>query len=211
MVTIKDSLTIAIAKGRLGKKGLDLFKDTEYEIVMEEDSRKLVFNNRNKKINFIFVKPCDVVTYVEKGVADLGIVGKDTILEDNKDIYEVLDLDFGKCRFVVAGFEDQELVKKNDVLRIATNYPSYVDSVFQNKRQKIEIIKLGGAVELAPLMGLSEVIVDIVETGTTLKDNGLVILEELDPISARLIVNKVSYRFKYDEIQKIEKVLGGNR
>ena len=204
-----DRLTIAIAKGRLGNKGLELFKDTEYEIVIKENSRKLVYNNENKKINFIFVKPCDVVTYVEKGVADMGIVGKDTILEENKDIYEVLDLDYGNCRFVVAGFEDQNLVKKNEVLTIATNYPSYVESVFKDKNQQIEIIKLGGAVELAPLMGLSEVIVDIVETGSTLKDNGLVVLEELDPISARLIVNKVSYRFKYDEIRKIERILGG--
>ena len=204
-----DRLTIAIAKGRLGNKGLELFKDTEYEIVIKENSRKLVYNNANKKIDFIFVKPCDVVTYVEKGVADMGIVGKDTILEENKDIYEVLDLDYGNCRFVIAGFEDQNLVKKNEVLTIATNYPSYVESVFKDKNQQIEIIKLGGAVELAPLMGLSEVIVDIVETGSTLKDNGLVVLEELDPISARLIVNKVSYRFKYDEIRKIERTLGG--
>ena len=204
-----DRLTIAIAKGRLGNKGLELFKDTEYEIVIKENSRKLVYNNANKKIDFIFVKPCDVVTYVEKGVADMGIVGKDTILEENKDVYEVLDLDYGNCRFVIAGFEDQNLVKKNEVLTIATNYPSYVESVFKDKNQQIEIIKLGGAVELAPLMGLSEVIVDIVETGSTLKDNGLVVLEELDPISARLIVNKVSYRFKYDEIRKIERTLGG--
>ncbi len=204
-----DRLTIAIAKGRLGKEGLKLFEGTEYEIIMEEDSRKLVYNNANKKIDFIFVKPCDVVTYVEKGVADIGIVGKDTILEDDKDVYEVLDLDFGRCRFVIAGFEDQNLVKKNEILTIATNYPSYVESVFKDRGQQIEIIKLGGAVELAPLMGLSEVIVDIVETGSTLKDNGLVVLEDLDPISARLIVNKVSYRFKYDEIRKIEKILGG--
>lgn len=204
-----DRFTIAIAKGRLGQQGLELFKDTEYEIIMEEGSRKLVYNNANKNIDFIFVKPCDVVTYVEKGVADLGIVGKDTILEENKDIYEVLDLHFGNCRFAIAGFEDQSLVKKNEVLTIATNYPSYVESVFENRGQQIEIIKLGGAVELAPLMGLSEVIVDIVETGNTLKANGLVILEELDHISARVIVNKVSYRFKYDEVKKIEKVLGG--
>lgn len=204
-----DRLTIAIAKGRLGKVGLKLFEGTEYEIIMEEDSRKLVYNNANKKIDFIFVKPCDVVTYVEKGVADIGIVGKDTILEDDKDVYELLDLEFGRCRFVIAGFEDQNLVKKNEILTIATNYPSYVESVFKDRGQQIEIIKLGGAVELAPLMGLSEVIVDIVETGSTLKDNGLVVLEDLDPISARLIVNKVSYRFKYDEIRKIEKILGG--
>ncbi|SEK17756.1 ATP phosphoribosyltransferase [Carnobacterium iners] len=206
-----ETLTIAIAKGRLGKKGLKLFEETEYAIEMEEDSRKLIFNNANKTINFIFVKPCDVVTYVEKGVADMGIVGRDTILEENKDIYEVLDLKYGKCKFVVAGFENQDLVKKNEVLKIATKYPSYVYSIFEDRGQKIEIIKLGGAIELAPLMGLSEVIVDIVETGTTLKDNGLVVLEELDPISARLIVNKVSYRFNYEEIQKIEKVLGERR
>lgn len=204
-----DRLTIAIAKGRLGQKGLELFAGTEYEIIMEENSRKLVYTNANKKIDFIFVKPSDVVTYVEKGVADMGIVGKDIILEDGKDVYEIMDLNFGKCRFVIAGFEDQNLVKKNQVLTIATNYPSYVEGIFKDKNQQIEIIKLGGAVELAPLMGLSEVIVDIVETGSTLKDNGLVVLEELDPISARLIVNKVSYRFKYDEIRKIEKILGG--
>lgn len=206
-----DKLTIAIAKGRLGKRGLKLFEDTEYEALIEEGSRKLVFSNKDKSVDFILVKPCDVVTYVERGVADIGIVGKDTILEDNKDIYETLDLDFGNCRFMVAGFEDQSLVKKNDILRIATNYPSYVKSVFENRGQRIEIIELGGAVELAPLMGLSEVIVDIVETGSTLKANGLVVLEELDPISARLIVNKVSYRFKYDEIKKIEKVLGESK
>lgn len=206
-----ETLTIAIAKGRLGKKGLKLFEETEYAIEMEEDSRKLIFNNAKKTINFIFVKPCDVVTYVEKGVADMGIVGRDTILEENKDVYEVLDLNYGKCKFVVAGFENQDLIKQNDILKIATKYPSYVDSVFKSRGQKIEIIKLGGAIELAPLMGLSEVIVDIVETGTTLKDNGLVVLEDLDPISARLIVNKVSYRFNYEEIQKIQKVLGERR
>ena len=204
-----DQLTIALAKGRLGEKGLQLFKDTDYEIIREQGSRKLIYNNANNKINYIFVKPSDVVTYVEKGVADLGIVGKDIILEDNKDIYEVLDLNFGNCRFAIAGFEDQSLVKKNEVLRIATKYPSYVESVFKDRGQRIDIIKLGGSVELAPLMGLSDVIVDIVETGSTLKDNGLVILEELDPISARLIVNKVSYRFKYDAIQKLENILGG--
>lgn len=204
-----NKITIAIAKGRLGGKGIELFKDTEYEIIMEEDSRKLVYSNRDENVDFIFVKPSDVVTYVERGVADLGIVGKDTILEDNKDIYEVLNLDYGHCRFAIAGFEDQNLIKKNEVLTVATNYPSYVESVFKEKGQQIEIIELGGSVELAPLMGLSEVIVDIVETGTTLKANGLVVLEELDQISARLIVNKVSYRFKFEEVKKIEKILGG--
>lgn len=204
-----DNITIAIAKGRLGEKGLELFKNTDMAIVRDEDSRKLVFKNSQGNTTYIFVKPADVVTYVEKGVADLGIVGKDIILEENKDVYEIMDLDYGKCRFVIAGFKNQYDTKKNDVLRIASKYPQYVQSVFENRDQRIEIIKLNGSVELAPLIGLSDVIVDIVETGNTLRDNGLEILEELDNISARLVVNKVSYRFKYETIQKIEKILGG--
>lgn len=204
-----DNITIAIAKGRLGEKGLELFKNTDMAIVRDEDSRKLVFKNSQGNTTYIFVKPADVVTYVEKGVADLGIVGKDIILEENKDVYEIMDLDYGKCRFVIAGFKNKYDVKQNDVLRIASKYPQYVQSVFENRDQRIEIIKLSGSVELAPLIGLSDVIVDIVETGNTLRDNGLQILEELDHISARLVVNKVSYRFKYETIQKIEKILGG--
>ncbi|WP_409227138.1 ATP phosphoribosyltransferase [Gudongella sp. SC589] len=204
-----DNITIAIAKGRLGEKGLELFKGTDMEIVREKNSRKLVFKDISGKTTFIFVKPSDVVTYVEKGVADLGIVGKDVILEENKDVYEIMDLDYGKCRFAIAGFKDRLSDKKNDVLRIASKYPQYVQSVFENRDQRIEIIKLNGSVELAPLIGLSDVIVDIVETGNTLRDNGLEILEDLDHISARLIVNKVSYRFKYGIIQEIERILGG--
>lgn len=204
-----DKITIAIAKGRLGEKGISLFNDTELEIVRNGDSRKLFFHDKSGKVTFIFVKSADVVTYVERGIADVGIVGKDIILEENKDVYEVLDLNFGKCKFVIAGLKDQPLMKKDEVLQIATTFPSYVESVFKDRDQKIEVIKLGGSVELAPLMGLSDVIVDIVETGSTLEDNGLVLLEELDPISARLIVNKVSYRFKYEAIEEIEKILGG--
>ncbi len=204
-----DRITIALAKGRLGEQGLELFENTDMEIMRDEDSRKLVFQDAEERITYIFVKPSDVVTYVEKGVADLGIVGKDVILEENKDVYELLDLDFGHCRFAIAGFKDQKVYRKNEVLRIASKYPRYVEQTFKDRGQRIEIIKLGGSVELAPLMGLSDVIVDIVETGSTLRDNGLVILEELDPISARLIVNKVSYRFKYAAIQKIQKILGG--
>lgn len=204
-----DNITIAIAKGRLGERALELFRDTEMEIVREKDSRKLVFTDAGKKTTYILVKPADVVTYVEKGVADLGIVGKDVILEENKDIYEIMDLNYGKCRFAIAGFKEGYDVKKNDVLRIASKYPQYVQSVFENRNQRIEVIKLSGSVELAPLIGLSDVIVDIVETGSTLRDNGLEVLEELDYISSRLIVNKVSYRFKYETIQKIEMILGG--
>ena len=185
-----DNITIAIAKGRLGEKGLELFKNTDMAIVRDEDSRKLVFKNSQGNTTYIFVKPADVVTYVEKGVADLGIVGKDIILEENKDVYEIMDLDYGKCRFVIAGFKNKYDVKQNDVLRIASKYPQYVQSVFENRDQRIEIIKLSGSVELAPLIGLSDVIVDIVETGNTLRDNGLQILEELDHISARLVDRK---------------------
>lgn len=200
-------VTIALAKGRLGEKGLDLFKDTAMEIVRDEDSRKLVFKDPKENITYIFVKPSDVITYVEKGVADLGIVGKDMILEEDKDVYELMDLDYGKCRFAIAGYEDQTTIKKNESLRIASKYPNYTRKIFSDRGQKVEIIKLGGSVELAPVIGLSDLIVDIVETGSTIKENGLVILEDLDPISARLIANKVSYRFKYETIKLIENVL----
>ncbi|TJX13896.1 ATP phosphoribosyltransferase [Tissierella creatinini] len=204
-----NGVTIALAKGRLGEKGLDLFKDTDMEIIREKDTRKLVFKDYKESITYIFVKPSDVMTYVEKGVADLGIVGKDMILEEDKDIYELMDLNYGKCRFAIAGFKDQTTVKEDDVLRIASKYPNYVKRVFEDRGQKVEIIKLGGSIELAPIIGLSDIIVDLVETGSTLKENGLVILEELDPISARLVANKASYRIKYDTIKKIEKILGG--
>ncbi len=202
-------VTIALAKGRLGEKGLDLFKDTDMEIIREKDTRKLVFKDSKERITYIFVKPSDVITYVEKGVADLGIVGKDMILEEDKDIYELMDLNYGKCKFAIAGFKDQTTVKENDVLRIASKYPNYVKKVFEDRGQKVEVIKLGGSIELAPVIGLSDIIVDLVETGNTLKENGLVILEDLDPISARLVANKASYRIKYEIIKKIEKILGG--
>lgn len=202
-------ITIALAKGRLGEKGLELFNNTDMEIIKEKDSRKLVFKNESEKITYIFVKPSDVITYVEKGVADLGIVGKDMILEEDKDIYELMDLNYGKCIFAIAGFKDQTIVKKNDVLRIATKYPNYVEGVFKEKGQRVEVIKLGGSMELAPVIGLSDLIVDIVETGNTLRENGLVVLEELDPISARLIANKSSYRFKNTSIKNIISTLGG--
>lgn len=200
-------VTIALAKGRLGETGLNLFKNTDMEIVRDEDSRKLVFKDSKENITYIFVKPSDVMTYVEKGVADLGIVGKDMILEENKDLYELMDLDYGNCRFAIAGYKDQTTIEKNETLRIASKYPNYTRKIFSDRGQKVEIIKLGGSVELAPVIGLSDLIVDIVETGSTIKENGLVILEELDTISARLIANKVSYRFKYEIIKMIENVL----
>lgn len=202
-----EKVTIAIAKGRLGEMGINLFRGSPFEIVRNENSRRLIFKDRSGKITYIFVKPSDVVTYVHQGIADVGIVGKDTILEENKDVYEVLDLNYGHCKFVIAGLKDQSAQKRNGVLRIASTYPAYVQSIFRDREQKIEIIKLNGSVELAPLMGLSDVIVDIVETGNTLVENGLTILEELDSLSGRLIVNKVSYRFKHHLIKEIEQVL----
>jgi ATP phosphoribosyltransferase len=149
----------------------------------------------------MFVKPIDVITYVENGVADVGVIGKDSILEEEADVYELLDLGFGKCKFSIAGYPGNVLHQKDTVLRIATKYPKVTSSYFQKRNQPIEIIKLNGSVELAPLVGLSDVIVDIVETGSTLKANGLVILEDMIDISAKLIANRVSYRFKYDRIK----------
>ncbi len=204
-------VTIALAKGRLGEKGLELFKNTEMEIIKDKNSRKLVFENQEESITYIFVKPSDVITYVEKGVADLGIVGKDMILEEDKEVYELMDLDYGKCYFAIAGFKDQTTVKKNDVLRIASKYPNYVKRIFKDRGQRVEVIKLGGSIELAPVIGLSDLIVDIVETGNTLRENGLVVLEKLDSISARLIANKSSYRLKNKPIKRILKIIGGDQ
>ncbi len=204
-----DKLTIALAKGRLAEEGLKLFEKNNLVPSIDKESRKLKFTNDEKNITFILVKPSDVVTYVEKGVADIGIVGKDVLLESESDVYEIMDLGFGKCKFSIAGFKDQSIFKKNEVLRIASKYPNYVYKIFKERDQKIEVIKLNGSVELAPIMGLADVIVDIVQTGSTLKANDLVVLEELEDISARLIANKVSYRFKFGFIEQIEEILGG--
>ncbi len=204
-----DKLTIALAKGRLADEGLKLFEKYDLVSNIDQESRKLKFTNNEKNITFIFVKPSDVITYVEKGVADIGIVGKDILLESESDVYEIMDLGFGKCKFSIAGFKEQSIFKKNEVLKIATKYPNYVYSIFKERDQKIEVIKLNGSVELAPIMGLADVIVDIVQTGSTLKANDLVVLEDLEDISARLIANKVSYRFKFGLIEQIEEILGG--
>ncbi|MDP0493176.1 MAG: ATP phosphoribosyltransferase, partial [Fusobacterium sp. JB021] len=169
--------------------------------------RKLIFKDEKNKINYIYVKPSDVITYVEKGVADLGIAGKDNILESNTDVYEVLDLKFGKCKFSIASIKEQKIYSKNNVLKVATKYPEITKKYFENKQQKIEIIKLNGSVELAPLVGLADVIVDLVETGNTLKANGLETIEDMFNISARLICNRISYRFNYERIQNIIKLL----
>ncbi len=200
-------LTFALAKGRLAKKSLELFE--KIGITMEEmkdpGTRKLIFVNEAQKIKMFLAKASDVPTYVEYGAADIGVVGKDTILEENRRLYEVMDLGFGKCRMCVCGPKSaQELLKHQELIRVASKYPHIAKDYFYNhKHQTVEIIKLNGSVELAPIVGLSEVIVDIVETGSTLRENGLEVLEEICPLSARMVVNQVSMKMENERITKL--------
>ncbi len=200
-------ITIALAKGRLAKKSLAMFEQIGItcEEMKEESSRKLIFVNEELGLRFFLAKASDVPTYVEYGAADIGIVGKDTILEEQRDLYEVVDLGIGKCRMCVAGPESaRALLEHHDLIRVATKYPNIAKDYFYNKKhQTVEIIKLNGSIELAPIVGLSEVIVDIVETGSTLKENGLMILEEICPLSARMVVNKVSIKMEQQRINEI--------
>ena len=200
-----DNIVIAIAKGRIEKDVYRRLKILNMEDCIETDSRKLIFTDEENKITYIHVKPSDVVTYVEKGVADLGIVGKDTILENENDdeVYELLDLGFGKCKFSVAGIKGKNNYSKEEILKVATKYPHIAKKYFKSRGQNIEIIKLNGSVELAPIVGLSEVIVDLVETGNTLKVNGLEIVEDMCNISSRIIANRVSYKFNKEKIENI--------
>ena len=197
-------LTFALGKGRLANKTLELFEKIGItcEEIKDKDTRKLIFVNEELKLKFFLSKGPDVPTYVEYGAADIGIVGKDTILEEGRNIYEVLDLGFGKCRMCVCGPESaRELLKHNQLIRVATKYPKIAKNYFYNqKHQTVEIIKLNGSIELAPIVGLAEVIVDIVETGSTLKENGLTILEEVCPLSARMVVNPVSMKMEQERI-----------
>ena len=206
---MSDLITIAMPTGRLGKETLKRFKQAGMLQTYQKDSRKLVVIDHASKVRFLFVKPVDVITYVVNKVADLGVVGKDQLLEEEADVYELLELGFGQCKLAVAGFENTALQRQNGVLSIATKYPNITKRYFQMKNQSIELIPLSGSVELAPLVGLSDCIVDIVETGNTLKENGLSVLEEMMDISARLIANRVSYRFKNalidDVIQKLKR------
>jgi ATP phosphoribosyltransferase len=171
----------------------------------DPDTRKLIFVNEELKLKFFLSKATDVPTYVEYGAADIGVVGKDTILEEGRNLYEVMDLGFGKCRMCVCGpASARELLKKNEIIRVASKYPAIAKDYFNNqKNQTVEIIKLNGSVELAPIVGLSEVIVDIVETGSTLKENGLEVLEEICPLSARMVVNQVSLKMENERIRKL--------
>ena len=200
-------LTIALAKGRMAKKSMELFEQIglSCEEMKDEKTRKLIFVNEDLKIRFFLAKANDVPTYVEYGAADIGIVGKDTILEEGRNLYEVLDLGFGKCRMCVCGPESARVFLKNhEMMRVATKYPHIAKDYFYNiKHQTVEFIKLNGSIELAPIVGLSEVIVDIVETGSTLRENGLVVLEEICNLSARMVVNQVSMKMENERITKI--------
>lgn len=202
-----DYIKIALPTGRIQKNAYKALKQARLGDSIEIGSRKLVFKDEKNKIEYISVKPSDVVTYVQNGVADLGIVGKDIILENDNDVYEIFDFGFGKCTFSIAGKENQTIYSKDKSLKVATGFPNITKKYFDSKQQRIEIIKLNGSVELAPLVGLSDVVVDLVETGSTLKANGLQVIEEMFPISVRLICNRISYRFKYDRIEDIVKAL----
>ncbi|MEK3933741.1 ATP phosphoribosyltransferase [Sporosarcina sp. FSL W7-1349] len=195
-------LTVAMAKGRTADRAMKFLEKADVRFSeFTDESRKLVIFDDEQNIKLIFVKAVDVPTYVEKGAADVGIVGKDTIMEDPRDVYELLDLGFGKCKLAVAGFPGKE-ISGVPFLTVASKYPNAAKEYFDRNGIRTEMIKLNGSIELAPLIGMADVIVDIVETGTTLKENGLVVLEEMADISARLIVNKASYATKTERIQQ---------
>ena len=200
-------LTFALAKGRLAKKTLTYLEKMgiEMEEMKDPDTRKLIFVNEDLRIKMFLSKASDVPTYVEYGAADIGVVGKDTILEEGRKLYEVMDLGFGKCTMCVCGPESaRELLQHQQLIRVASKYPNIAKDYFNNiKHQTVEVIKLHGSLELAPIVGLAEVIVDIVETGTTLKENGLMVLEEICPLSARVVVNQVSMKMENERITGI--------
>ncbi len=200
-------LTFALAKGRLANKTMELLEKIGItcEEMKDKDSRKLIFVNEEKKLKFFLSKGPDVPTYVEYGAADIGVAGSDTIMEENRHIYEVLDLGYGKCRMCVCGPESaRELLMHHEMIRVASKYPNIAKDYFFNKKhQTVDIIKLNGSVELGPIVRLSDVIVDIVETGSTLRENGLEVLEEICPLSARMIVNQVSMQMQPERIRKL--------
>ena len=196
-------LNIALPKGRLGEKVYDIFEKAGFACPsIRENNRKLIFENEEVGVRYFWVKPSDVAIYVERGAADIGVAGKDILLEYNPDVYELCDLDMGKCRMAVAA-KDDFIDNPERTLRVATKFPNITKKYYSALSREIDIIKLNGSIEISPILGLSDVIVDIVETGTTLKENNLRPYETIVPISARLISNKVSYKFKNDVIGKI--------
>ena len=196
-------LNIALPKGRLGEKAYQMLKNSGYECpAIEDPGRKLIFENPEKGVRYFWVKPSDVAIYVERGAADIGVAGKDILLEYNPDVYELLDLDVGKCRMAVAAKKDFQ-DNTDRTLRVATKFSNIAQQHYLSKGRDIDIIHLNGSIEIAPILGLSDVIVDIVETGTTLKENDLEVIETIIPISARLIANKTSYQFKSEKIVEL--------
>ena len=200
-------INVALPKGRLGEKAYKMFALCGYECPsILENNRKLIFENEEKGVRYFWVKPSDVSIYVERGAADIGVCGKDILLEYEPDVYELLDLNIGKCRMAVAGKKDF-YDDNTQTLKVATKFVNVAKKYYSGKCRDIDIIKLNGSIEIAPILGLSDVIVDIVETGTTLKENDLEVKEEIFPISARLIANKASFKFKTAEIEKIAEFL----
>ncbi len=198
-------LNVALPKGRLGEKVYDMFEKAGFECPsIKEESRKLIFENEAAGVRYFWVKPSDVAIYVERGAADIGVAGKDILLEYAPDVYELFDLDIGKCRMAVAAPRDFR-DNPQKTLKVATKFSNIAQSYYSSKGRDIDIIHLNGSIEIAPILGLSDVIVDIVETGTTLKENNLEVFETIVPISARLIANKSSFMFKSEQIEKIVK------
>jgi len=203
MHDVNQALTIALPKGRLAEQTLERLSAIGLDCteLSSDNSRKLIFETANNQLKIFLAKPSDVPTYVEHGAADIGVAGKDTLLEENRDLYEVYDFGFGKCKLAVAGLPGTDISKNG--LRVATKYPKVTADFFESRGVTIEPIKLNGSIELAPIAGLSDVIVDVVETGSTLNENGLVILEEICHCTARLIVNRVSMKLEYERISEI--------
>ena len=197
-------LSIALTKGRLEKQTVSMLEELGYGIeALKDKERALVFKDSIEDIQYFLVKSNDCITYVNHGVADIGVVGKDTILENENDNYELLDLKIGKCKFIVASLPKNELFSKVGHIKIGTKYPTVAKQYFLSKGMDVEIIKIDGSVELAPILGLCDGIVDIMETGTTLRENGLVVLDTVCDISARVIVNKASFKLKHKEVMKV--------
>ncbi len=196
-------LNIALPKGRLGEKVYDMFEKAGFECPsIKENNRKLIFENEEKGVRYFWVKPSDVSIYVERGAADIGVAGKDILLEYEPDVYELLDLNVGKCRMAVAGPKDF-YDDGSSTLKVATKFVKIAADYYARSGRDIDIIKLNGSIEIAPILGLSDVIVDIVETGTTLKENNLEVKTEILPISARLIANKSAFKFKTEQIEEV--------
>ena len=208
---LKTMLNVALPKGRLGEKVYTMFEKAGFECPsIKENSRKLIFENEDAGVRYFWVKPSDVAVYVERGAADIGVAGKDILIEYAPDVYELLDLDIGKCKMAVAAKADfRDNPRKT--LRVATKFTNIAKNYYSSIGRDIDIIHLNGSIEIAPILGLSDVIVDIVETGTTLKENNLKVFESIVPISARLISNKASFKFKTEVIEKVAESLKGEQ